>query len=218
VLDAGCGTGYDVAALASRVSPGGLVVGLDSSEKMLAIARERLAGLDNVELKLGSVEDIAYPDASFDACFSLRTLQYLNEPLVAIRELMRVTRPGGRVVLCEGGMSVLDLPSPELTDRIVGSGWNVRHGGLGVQLKRLLIEAGLSRVIVRAGVGIDNQPGPYALALFRNAAPAAVERGDVSAEEAQVWLVQLETSIKSGAWFGADVMFVASGTVAKRQA
>jgi SAM-dependent methyltransferase len=180
---------------------------------MIAIARERLAGLENVELRVGSVEDIPYPDASFDAAFALRTVQYLDEPLVAIRELMRVTRPSGRVVLCEGGMSVLDLPLPELTNQILGAGWDVRHGGLGIQLRRLFLEAGLTRVLVQAGVGIDSHPGPYAMQLFRDAPAVALETGEVTAEEAQTWLNELEAAGAKGGLFGADVMFVVSGTV-----
>src|SRR5215471_13559454 len=73
ILDAGCGTGFDVAALAPRVAPSGLVCGLDSSRRMLDIARKRLAGLEGVELRQGGVEAIPYPDAGFDACMALRT-------------------------------------------------------------------------------------------------------------------------------------------------
>jgi len=175
ILDAGCGSGFDLAALAPRVEHGGIVCGLDRSEKVVALARKRLTGLDNIELKLGRIEAIPYPEFAFDASFALRTVQYVDEPLAAIRELMRVTMPGGRVVLCEGGMSVLDLAEPELMDRILGSGWNVRHGALGVRLKRLFVEAGLSRVVVQAAVGIDNEPSPYMLKMFREAAAGAAE-------------------------------------------
>jgi len=149
ILDAGCGTGMDVATLAARVQPGGSVLGLDRSERMVALARERHGRVPGVSFSVGNVRAIPFPDAHFDAAFAMRTIQYLDDPLAAIRELVRVTKLGGRVAVVEGAMSVMDLPMPELADRIMGQQWGVRSHSFAAELYRLLRAAGLVRVRVR---------------------------------------------------------------------
>src|SRR4051812_34303933 len=119
ILDVGCGTGIDVATLAPRVQPGGFVHGIDLSERMVTIAQERYGVVAGVSFGAGSAEAIPFPNAEFDAIFAIRTLQYLDDAGSALREMTRVTKPGGRVAVVEGAMSVMALPMPELADRIM---------------------------------------------------------------------------------------------------
>jgi SAM-dependent methyltransferase len=200
ILDAGCGAGYDVAALAPRVQPGGLVQGIDASERMVTIARERYGAIDGSSFAQGNVEAIPFPDRHFDAAFAMRTLQYLDEALRGIREMARVTRPGGRVVVVEGAMSVMDLPMPELADRILGQAWGLRSHGLALDIYRLLCEVGLSRVRVIPVATAEYQAYPYFLSFAREAAE---------------WLRQVEERVRDG-WFSADCLFIAMGTVPAR--
>jgi SAM-dependent methyltransferase len=103
-LDAGCGTGFQSALLAEL---GWQTHGVDVSAGLLAVARQRQP---DAALALGSVEALPYPDAGFDAvvcCGS--TLSFVDDPGRALRELGRVLRPGGRLLLdCEHRPS-LDL-------------------------------------------------------------------------------------------------------------
>ena len=99
---------------------------MDRSERMVALARERHGDVPGVSFSVGNVGAIQFPDAQFDATFAMRTIQYLDDPLAAIREMVRVTKPGGRVAVVEGAMSVMDLPMPDLADRIMGQQWGVR--------------------------------------------------------------------------------------------
>ena len=97
-LDVATGTGDLAIALKRRVGPGGEVVGLDFSERMLEIAR---AKAPEVRFEAGNALELPYPDACFDAVtvgFGARNFDDLGGGL---RELARVTRPGGRVVVLE---------------------------------------------------------------------------------------------------------------------
>jgi len=102
-LDACCGTGDLAFALARRVGPDGRVIGSDFSERMLDLARTKAAerGSETVRFEWGDVMDLSYDDASFDAVtvgFGVRNLADLER---GIRELARVLKPGGRLVILE---------------------------------------------------------------------------------------------------------------------
>lgn len=100
VLDVGCGPGTITADLAARVAPG-RVVGLDREEAPLVGAREAAAasGLGNAAYVVGDVYALDFPDASFDVVHAHQVLQHLTEPVAALREMARVTRPGGLVAV-----------------------------------------------------------------------------------------------------------------------
>lgn len=100
VLDVACGTGVLACAAAEIVGPQGIVVGLDASEEMLAVARRKGA---RVEWRHGRAEALPFPDASFDACASQFGLMFFEDRAAALREMMRVLRPGGRlaVAVCD---------------------------------------------------------------------------------------------------------------------
>ena len=98
LLDAGCGPGSITAGLARRVAPGE-VVGVDAEPSVLAVARERGAGLSNLRFEEASVYELPHEDASFDAAYAHQLLQHLADPPAALRELARVVRPGGLVAV-----------------------------------------------------------------------------------------------------------------------
>jgi demethylmenaquinone methyltransferase/2-methoxy-6-polyprenyl-1,4-benzoquinol methylase len=103
-LDVACGTGDLALELATRVVPGGEVVGMDFSERMLALAREKSAarGLEaGVRFEAGNALALPYSDGEFDAAtvaFGARNFSDLERGL---GEMARVVRVGGRVVVLE---------------------------------------------------------------------------------------------------------------------
>ena len=101
VLDAGCGDGALVLAAAVR---GADVTGIDPDPAMLAAARSRVtkAGVRATFLE-GRVERLPFPDGSFDVVASITVLCFVPDAVGAVREMARVLRPGGRLVLGELG-------------------------------------------------------------------------------------------------------------------
>ena len=97
VLDVGCGPGNFTRAFA-RASGDGLVVGLDASRTMLEQAA-RESNPPNVRYVRADAAALPFPDASFDAVCCFAALYFIEEPLRAIDEMVRVLAPGGRIAL-----------------------------------------------------------------------------------------------------------------------
>jgi SAM-dependent methyltransferase len=112
VLDLGCGAGIDTLLAAAAVAPDGKAVGLDMTPEMLVRARANAAaaGLANVELLPGLIEQIPLPDASVDVVISNGVLNLSTRKSRVLAEAHRVLRPGGRIVIAD---LVLEEALPE---------------------------------------------------------------------------------------------------------
>jgi demethylmenaquinone methyltransferase/2-methoxy-6-polyprenyl-1,4-benzoquinol methylase len=95
ILDIACGTGTSSASIARS---GATVVGLDFSAGMLVQARKKHG---NVEFVLGDAEKLPFVSDEFDAVTVSFGLRNVNDPKVALSEMFRVLKPGGRLVICE---------------------------------------------------------------------------------------------------------------------
>ncbi len=98
VGDLGCGTGAVADALAPFV---GRVVAVDHSREMLDVARRRLDGRTNVELREGELEALPLADGSLDAALLVLTLHHVPDPEAVFAEAARVLRPRGRLVVID---------------------------------------------------------------------------------------------------------------------
>jgi len=96
--DIGAGTGFIAQGLASRVAK---VYVIDNSPEMLAVARKNLAAFDNVEYRLADGMRLPLPDASLDAVLANMYLHHVSDPLAALREMARLLKPGGRLVITD---------------------------------------------------------------------------------------------------------------------
>lgn len=105
VLDLACGTGDLALACARRLTPGGLVVGLDFARPMLSLFRTKLARTVCRESRITAVEGdclaLPFRDALFDVVTIAFGLRNLDNPEAGLREMVRAARPGGRVVVLD---------------------------------------------------------------------------------------------------------------------
>jgi ubiquinone/menaquinone biosynthesis C-methylase UbiE len=97
-LDVGTGAGALALALAPLVRE---VIGIDPVPELLALARERAAGLGNVQFVEGDGASLPFAAASFDLAATLRTLHHVARPELVLAELTRVTRPGGHLLVVD---------------------------------------------------------------------------------------------------------------------
>jgi SAM-dependent methyltransferase len=161
VGDLGCGTGQMSEALAPFVRQ---VVAVDGSVEMLAAARERLAGVGNVEFRQGELEALPLADASLDAALLVLVLHHAPDPARVLKEVARVLRPGGRLLLVD----MLPHEREEYQQQM-GHVW---LGFAPDQVERYLASAGFQGARVRPLPTDPNAKGPN---LFAAAAKAATD-------------------------------------------
>jgi ubiquinone/menaquinone biosynthesis C-methylase UbiE len=155
LVDAGCGPGTITVGLAAIVAPGQVVaVDLNPGEVAKAARALRDAGYDNVRTEVASVLDLPLEDCSCDAVFSHLVLDYVHDPVAAMRELHRVLKPGGVIGLrCSNNdLNVIGPPNAlveegsALFGRVVASkGGNLGRGRL---LGTMLKEVGFERIFM----------------------------------------------------------------------
>nr|WP_249732310.1 class I SAM-dependent methyltransferase [Roseococcus sp. SDR] len=152
VLDAGCGTGSLSEALRARDATAA-ITGLDLAEPYLEAARQRVP---DGEFRQGDMQSLPFADRGFDAALSLLVIAFVPDPALAVRELRRVTRPGGQVALAMwdfwGGMPAMRLFADTAAALFPsGAAWRARHyaGLVGQpgQLGGLLAQAGLGEIV-----------------------------------------------------------------------
>jgi SAM-dependent methyltransferase len=103
ILDIGCGGGVDTMVAAIMVGPAGRVVGVDMSSEMVERARQNLSqtNLNNISFIESSGEDLPLPDQDFDVVISSGVFNLIPDKLKALREVFRVMKPGGRIMMAD---------------------------------------------------------------------------------------------------------------------
>lgn len=133
VGDLGCGAGHIADALAPCV---GRVIAVDESGPMLAAAKTRLESHSNVELRTGTIESLPIDDCALDAAVLFLVAHFITDPAKAMREVRRVLKPGGRLL-------IVDLMSHDRIEYVVQLG-HVWQGFDGDQMKQWLSGAGFT--------------------------------------------------------------------------
>lgn len=156
MLDLGCGPGY-LSEVLGELAPQGRVIGVDVDPGLLARARESFAkrGWSHGEFVEAWADKLPLPDHGVDLVYSRFLFQHLADPAGVLREVRRVLRPGGTVVLVDtddAGLAV--YPEPKSFRALLEGSHKAqaRAGGdrfVGRKLKSLLVAAGFEEVSVR---------------------------------------------------------------------
>lgn len=213
ILDVGCGTGQDTQDLVQAVGSSGRVIGIDKSETMLQVARTRADQAQlPVEYVLADAEQLPFADASFDGCRASRVLGHLHEPALALAEMVRVARPGARIVVADGDLdlTIVEIPDRTLARKIIHAACDqMQNPWLGRQLPRLFQQAGLSDIRVDGRMmRLDHA---FFQLAFRGILQRAQTTGAITEEELSRFWSALEQEEQAQHFFAGSVGFVVSG-------
>ena len=209
ILDVGCGPGFYCAELAAEVGPSGSVVGVDSSKAMLELAGRRCAGHQEVELRRGDAVSLPVDDATVDGAICVQVLEYLADPTVALAEMHRVLRPGGRVVVWDVDWSTVSLHTLDsaLTERVLRA-WDqhLTHPALPRTLGPRMRSAGFEDVRMQAHpfATCELDPETYGPAMLPLIGTFVAGRDDITADEAQAWVDEQQQLGERGEFYFAS--------------
>ncbi len=158
VLDVACGTGVLARSVAERVGATGLAVGLDLNEGMLGVARSRAP---RIEWRQGEAEALPFETQSFDAVVSQFGLMFFRDRQAAIKEMLRVLRPDGRLAVAvwdrleasPGYAAVADLLQRLFGDGVADALRVPFRLGDPARLSSLFADAGVAGVEVKTHQG-----------------------------------------------------------------
>jgi SAM-dependent methyltransferase len=217
ILDVGCGPGFYVTELLEEVGPEGLVVGLDISPDMLAVAAKRADGHDNVEFHEADATSLPVPDASFDRLISVQVLEYVRDVPAALKEMHRALRPGGRVLLWDVDWATASWHAidRQLTQRALAAWDNhLTHPSLPRTLAAQLRSAGFQHVQMDAHAFATTEliPDAYGGSLLPLLEQYVGDQGGMSQQEAKAWADEQRELGDRGEFFFTVTQFCFTAT------
>ncbi len=216
-IDVGCGTGEDVLAIEASVGPGGCAVGVDISANMVAHAVNRARQQSSrAHFITADVEKLPFHNEQFNAVRAERLLQHSHDPYTAVKEMVRIIKPDGRLVIWEGDLDLLVIDAPDYdTSRIMQRFIcdQFQNGSVGHRLYRMFLDAGLANVhsmpLAAEITDFDLIESAFDLS---ESATLAVERGLLESQRARLWIESLEQAGQLGRFFSAVGGFITCGT------
>lgn len=207
VIDVGAGPGFLAAEMAAEVGIDGLVVAVDPSEAMRAMAagREMASGSAPVQHRSGDATALPVDDGTMDVLTSTQVYEYVADVPAALAEARRVLKPGGRVFVLDTDWDSLVLHSSDAgrMSRVLAA-WDAHlvDPYLPRRLPRLLHEAGFAapeiQVLPLLTVGWDDRS--FAAGLVGLVEAFVPGRDGIDAAEVQAWATDLRS-------LGADAFF-----------
>ena len=217
ILDLGCGQGHTTRMLAEHF-PNASWTGFEYDAALVAQASADLSNPPGIAFQQGDASQLPFPDASFDLVFTRYMLLHVPDPAEVIREMFRVTRPGGFVVAYEPDCCIEFCYPPNAAMERMSYLWRhlFPHPLMGRQLVHLFRSAGAANYSAGAVLGMDHDQGFYKR-WYRMTAeavgPAAIAKKLMTAEEFDTLLDsarQLEANPQSVCFKLPDVWVIAN--------
>jgi arsenite methyltransferase len=216
VLDIGVGPGLLARELAETVGAEGKLSGIDQSDAMLSMTRERCSEFDHADFSLADACELPYPDASFDAVVSTQVYEYVSDMERALAEAARVLEPGGRIQILDTDWDsvVWSTRDPGRMRRVMDA-WDehLHDAHLPTRLGPLLEGAGF-RVYLREVVPLVNprfQKNCYSYGISAAIAGFVTGRQGISEEEARAWREEFKLLEREGAYFFSLNRYIFAG-------
>ncbi|KIC07500.1 ubiquinone biosynthesis protein UbiE [Leisingera sp. ANG-M1] len=213
ILDLGCGNGLLTLELSRAVGPGGHVTGLDASPQMLAAARQRINGRDNVTLVEGHAARLPFGKASFDKAAALQLFEYLTDRRPALRALHQVLKPGGLLVVGDIHWDTLAWHSDNTRrmERMLEAwGRHMAERALPALLPSELRTCGYRPGGIHPVTICDTALRPDGLAamMIQLIRAFAVDIGAADADDAEAWVHEQQELAEEGRFFLSLTHFV----------
>jgi SAM-dependent methyltransferase len=186
------------------------VTGIDVSDQMIALARERWP---HGEFRVGDAYALPLQDGQAAGYRADKVIHALAEPGRALAEAQRVLAPGGRIVVCgqDWDTLVADSSDPELTRTIVAKRADqVPSPRAARQYRNLLLDAGFRDVTVEVHTGVFT--GGSFLPVLTRLAEVCCEHGAITRAQAHAWIADQEERARSDRLFAAVPIFMAAAT------
>lgn len=223
IVDAGCGDGLRALFIAARVAPSGRVIGIEVNEESAEKAIERIAarGMQAIaSVQCGNIRSLPLPDDSVDAWFCRETLEYLEDPMLALSEAIRVVRPGGRVVAMEADWDTLAYNATDkaaerrfvMVHTDYGGGPSV-DGRTGRKLLSLFREAGLADARLEVHANWSDKYSPDEDYVCWPLREGHARRGCITQEELDAWYADMSAQAQRGRYFHCFSYFICVGRV-----
>jgi arsenite methyltransferase len=206
ILDVGCGLGFYVLEFLEEVGSEGAVVGLDASPPMLAAAEQRCREHPNAAFEQADAASLPLEDGSFDAALSVQVLEYVPDVAVALSELHRVLRPGGRLAVWDVDWSTVSWHSndPARMERVLAA-WDehLAHPALPRTLTAKLSAAGFEDVRVEGHTFATSEltPDAYGGSAFPLIEQFVLGQGTVPEGEVREWAAEQRELNERGEFF-----------------
>jgi ubiquinone/menaquinone biosynthesis C-methylase UbiE len=206
VLELGCGGGYFARAAAQFVGATGRVCAIDISPDQIAAAQTRCADLAWVECRTADIAALPYADGEFDAVFAVQVLEYLADLDAGLRQIHRMLRQGGRLVIVatDWNSAAWHSEDAQRMQRVLAA-WapHAPRRDLPSILAGRLRRAGIQplRQTPTPILNTSYNPATFSYWVARAIGSFVVSRQTVSDEEAAEWLNEFAKLEESGAYF-----------------
>jgi ubiquinone/menaquinone biosynthesis C-methylase UbiE len=217
VLDAACGIGHETEKLARKVGKTGMPIGIDCSGTMINEAARRARGLKRPPcFCLSDLNHLNFLDNTFDGCLAISTLSHVAHPQKVVKELIRVLKPGGRLVMAEADWDTLEIyaggsAAGTLVTKLIRQSFV--HSGMGHKLPILLFEAGFTDIGVSTGTTtIYDYKSANELWRVHPILECAISKRLITRRQMCQLLLTMETASVEGRFFATATGLSVTGT------
>lgn len=204
--DIGCGNGLLTQPMALAVGDRGHIAAVDNNPEMLDMARATCAGLDQIEWRTGTAEDLPVAGESMDALACTQVLLYVPDVARALAEFHRVLKPRGRLAVLETDWrgTVFNSSRDDITRRVLAA-WDaaVANPNLPTRLGPMLREQGFTAIKVEAipVLNTNYSNSNFSGGALASYAELARDNGAITGDEAAAWIADFQSLGDTGAYF-----------------